>query len=185
METKLQIGVIGSAGEDRTETAEVMARELGKAIAEKGHVLVFGPELKPPSLSTIAAEEAKKNGGITLAVALGRGKTKFEGMDHASAWVYTDQSGGGGREVILANSCDGVIVLGGGVGTLIEIALSYTNLAPIVLMENTGGWADRLTESYLDSRKKTELYKASSVTEAIEYIETTTKERGLRTLDNH
>jgi len=62
-------------------------------------------------------------------------KTEFAGIEYVSVWTYPDYAGGGGREVALANSCDGVIVIGGGVGTLIEIAVSYTNLVPIVLLD--------------------------------------------------
>ena len=75
MGIRLQIGVIGSAGPDKSEVAEKFAAEVGKNIGTRGHTLVFGPELKPPSLSTTAARFARENGGTTLAIALGRGKT--------------------------------------------------------------------------------------------------------------
>ena len=184
MKKRLQIGVIGSAGEDRTDVAEKFAYEAGKNIAERGHLLVFGPELKPPSLSTIAVKAAYENGGLTLAIALGRGKTEFVGGEYVSVWTYADHAGGGGREVALANSCDGVIVIGGGVGTLIEIAVSYANLVPIVLLDKTGGWADKLTEEYLDLRQKVRLHRCSSAEEAVAYIEVESAKRNLRQLAN-
>jgi len=181
---KLQIGVIGSAGPDKADGADSVARDVGKRIAERGHVLVFGPELQPVSLSTLAAKAAAEDNGTTLAIALGRGRTSFEGMEYVSAWVYTDNSGGGGREVVLANSCDGVIVIGGGVGTLIEIAVSYMNLVPVVLIESTGGWADKLNDAYLDERRKVRMHKCADVEEAIRHIENATRTRALRTLHN-
>ena len=184
MRKKLQIGIIGSAGSDRTDIAEKLAYEAGTNIAKKEYILVFGPELKPPSLSTIAAKAACENGGTTLAVALGRGKTEFIGMEYASVWTYPDYAGGGGREVALANSCDGVIVIGGGVGTLIEIAVSYTNLIPIVLLDKTGGWADKITDDYLDSRKKVKLFRCSNIRDALTYIENEFTKRNLRQLLN-
>lgn len=184
MQTKLQIGIIGSAGKDRSGIAERFAREAGKNIALRGHTLLFGPELQPPSLSTLAAEVAFENGGITLAVALGRGRTQFEGMRFVSAWTFGDNAGGGGREVALINSCDGVIAIGGGVGTLLEITLSYTNLVPIVLLDGSGGWADKLTEPYLDSRQKVKLHRTSDVITALDYLEIESTKRNLRTLSN-
>jgi len=184
MKKRLQIGIIGSAGLDKTDIAEKFACEAGKKIAENGHVLVFGPELKPPSLSTIAAKVAYENGGVTLAMALGRGKTEFAGIEYVSVWTYPDYAGGGGREVALANSCDGVIVIGGGVGTLIEIAVSYTNLVPIVLLDKTGGWVDKITDDYLDSRKKVRLFRCSNIEEAVAYIEAESAKRNLRQLVN-
>ncbi|MCC6324001.1 hypothetical protein IT400_04395 [Candidatus Nomurabacteria bacterium] len=184
MKKRLQIGIIGSAGLDKTDIAEKFAYEAGKKLAERGHVLVFGPELQPPSLSTLAAKTAFENGGTTLAVALGRGKTKFVGMEYVSVWTYPDYAGGGGREVALANSCDGVIVIGGGVGTLMEIAVSYTNLVPIVLLDKTGGWVDKLTEDYLDSRKKVKLFRCSNIEDAVTYIESESIKRNLRELTN-
>jgi uncharacterized protein (TIGR00725 family) len=184
MAKRLQIGVIGSAGNDKSEFAEKLATECGTGIAKSGHVLVFGPELRPPSLSTIAAKAAFESGGITVGVSLGRGKTSFEGADYTTVWVYGDHAGGGAREVSLVNSCDGVIVLDGGVGTLIEVSVAYSNLVPIALMQGTGGWADKFQEPYLDSRNKVELHKCATIAEAIAHIEREAEKRQMRQLSN-
>lgn len=185
MATRLQIGVVGSAGEDHNGGATKLVEEIGMLLAQRNHTLVFGPELRPPSLSTLSAKTAISHGGSTLAIALGRGKTQFEGMEYATSWVYVDGAGGATREVILSNSCDGIIVVGGGVGTLIEIAVAYTNLVPIAILNGTGGWADRLTDTYLDSRKKVELRHCATATHAVEYLESVAFRRSLRTLLNH
>jgi predicted Rossmann-fold nucleotide-binding protein len=51
-----------------------------------------------------------------------------------------------------------VIVIGGGAGTLSEIAIASQINKPIILIKNTGGWADQLNDDYLDSRKNARIY---------------------------
>jgi hypothetical protein len=63
-------------------------------------------------------------------------------------------------------------VIGGGAGTLNEIAVAYRNSVPIVLLAKTGGWCDRLTSSlidnlYLDERRKSVIFTRTNVEEAV------------------
>ena len=55
--------------------------------------------------------------------------------------------------------------MGGGAGTLSEIALASQINKPILLMKGSGGWADKLTDEYLDQRCNSKLYHISSLDE--------------------
>lgn len=76
---KLQIGIMGSAADlNYSKEAEKFARKLGKLIAKSGNILVYGAEKEYSSLSTNAAMEASRNGGITVGVTGGK-KKKYMG----------------------------------------------------------------------------------------------------------
>jgi len=164
----LKVGIIGSAsdqgfgGDNAT-----LAQHLGRAIAEKGWILMYGPERQMTSLSYFSAKAARQVGGFTVGVAHGSARASFHDPEAASMVVYTDTAGGAGREIVLVNSCDFVIAVGGGSGTLTEMSIAYMNFIPIVAMVGSGGWADEMAGRFMDNRKKFEVGKAHSVEEAL------------------
>jgi len=79
-----------------------------------------------------------------------------------------------GRSSIVVASSDAVVVLAGGCGTLVEVAMAYSMGKPIVVLEGSGLLADRLRqmfpEGYLDHRRIVKLKFARSVEEAVEAV---------------
>ena len=72
---KIQIGIMGSAADLNYDVeTEKFAKELGRLIAESGNILVYGAEKPYSSLSTNAAMECSKNGGITVGICSGKDK---------------------------------------------------------------------------------------------------------------
>ena len=121
----LQIGVIGSCNDlDYSREAERFASRIGECIAQKGYTLVFGAEKDVVSLPTIAALAAKKAGGRTIGITYEKGLDIFE-PEAASVVIATGLVRGGGRETTLMLSCDAVIALAGGSGTLNEVCVAY------------------------------------------------------------
>lgn len=168
----MKVSIIGSAQTSGySKEAESMAQELGSELALRGHIVLYGPELSVPSLSYLTAKSAKTHGGTTVAVAIGKARTPFYDPGAASLAIYTDAAGGAGREVVLINSADGIISIGGGSGTLTELSIAYMNAIPIVAMQGSGGWSDKLIGEYLDNRKKYKIVGATSAKEAIETLE--------------
>lgn len=167
---KIQIGVMGSAADLKySKDVEKIASELGEAIADKGHITVYGAEKDYDSLSTVAARGAKKKGGLTVGVTYGKGKDIFD-KESTDIIIVTGIERGGGREFVLANSCDAIIAIGGGSGTLNEISIAYQSNLPIVVLENSGGWADKLAGKYLDERKRVKIISAKTPLEAVEKV---------------
>lgn len=168
----MKISIIGSAQTSGYNTeAEGMAQELGQELAKRRHIVLYGPELSVPSLSYLTAKSAKKHGGTTIAVAIGKARTPFYDPEAASFTIYTDAAGGAGREVVLVNSADGIISIGGGSGTLTELSIAYMNAVPIVAMQGSGGWSDKLIGQYLDDRKKYTIVGASNAKQAVDTLE--------------
>jgi len=151
---KLQIGVMGSASDlEYSKKIEKIAEEIGYEVAKSGAALVFGAEKDYDSLSTAACRGAKKAGGLTIGVTYGKGLDIFE-KDNADIVIASGLERGGGRETTLVLSCDAIIAVSGGSGTLTEIAIAYQANIPVIVIKGSGGWADKLGDTYLDERKR-------------------------------
>jgi len=74
------------------------------------------------------------------------------------------------RDFLTALSADGVIVIGGGAGTLSEICAAYMHKKPIVAIRNTSTTIEKFVDQYIDSRKHTKLVGVNSPKEAVKYI---------------
>ncbi len=150
---KYQIGVMGSAADLKYSKAlEKAATKLGEVIAENDAILVFGAEKDTDSLSTAAARGAKSRGGLTVGITYGKGKDIWQ--KDADIVIPTGLERGGGREMVLVLSCDVVIAISGGSGTLTELAIAYQAGIPVVVLSGFGGWSDKLAGKFLDSRKR-------------------------------
>jgi uncharacterized protein (TIGR00725 family) len=165
---RLQIGVIGSCSDlNYSKAAEEFAKDLGKLIAERKYTLVFGAEKDVDSLPTIAAVSALKAGGETLGITYEKGMKLFS-EEAASVVVAAGLVRGGGRETVLMLSCDVVVSLSGGSGTLNEICIAYQANIPVITVTGFGGWSDKLADSYLDDRRRYKLVSATNPKQAID-----------------
>ena len=133
---KLQIGIMGSAADlNYGNDVEKFAKKIGKLVAESGNILVYGAEKDYSSLSTNAAIEASKNGGMTVGIT-GGSKKEIWGDFRPTVLIPTGLGIGGGREYTLVLSCDVIIAISGGSGTLNEISVAYQAGIPIVVIDN-------------------------------------------------
>jgi uncharacterized protein (TIGR00725 family) len=165
---KLQIGVMGSAQDlNYGDALRDLARELGREVARSGNIVVYGAEKDYDSLSTQAARGAKEAGGTTVGVTYGKSKDIWEKEGFTDVLIVTGLERGGGREFVLVNSCDAIIAISGGSGTLTEMAIAYQANIPIVVMSDTGGWAEKLGGTYIDARNRLKAEIATTPEEAV------------------
>lgn len=162
---KLQVGVMGSAADLRYDSAlEFRAEEVGKELASRNVTLVYGAEKDYDSLSTAAARGARNAGGLTVGVTYGQDLSIF---DDADVIITAGLERGGGREFGLVLSCDAIITISGGSGTLNEMVIAYQAGIPIVALTGTGGWSDRMAGEYFDERKRAKVVGCSNAGEAV------------------
>ena len=165
---KLQIGVMGSAADlNYSPELERIAEEIGGEIARAGATLMFGAEKDYDSLSAAACRGAKKGGGLTVGVTYGKGLNDVQEKENADVIIASAMERGGGRETVLVTSCDGLILIAGGSGTLNEAAVAYQANRPMVAMKGTGGWADKLADTYMDTRRRIKVETAETSKEAV------------------
>lgn len=121
------IGIIGSGGVC-TQSMEELAAEVGREVARKGAVLVCGG-LK--GVMTAAARGAKEIEGVTIGI--------IPGPDISAANEYIDfpvaTNMGFGRNAIIVHTADVLISVGGGYGTLSEVALALKTGKSVVALQ--------------------------------------------------
>ena len=165
---KLQIGIMGSAADLKfSDDALKFAKNLGKLIADSRNILVYGAESEYTSLSTEAAIEASKNNGITVGVAGGKDKNIF-GEFSPTVLINSGLEIGGGREFTLVLSCDVIIAISGGSGTLTEMAIAYQAGIPIIVVDKFGGWANELSNRFIDDRKRLKCISVKTEEDALQ-----------------
>lgn len=164
---KLMIGVMGSASDlNYSKKIEKIAENIGEEIAKNKHFTVYGAEKDYDSLSTAAARGAKKYNGITIGVTYDKGKKIFD-KKNTDICIVTGMQRGGGREFVLVNSCDVIICVSGGSGTLTEIAIAYQSNIPIIVINKSGGWSEKLAGQFIDNRQRVKCTVASTPKEAV------------------
>lgn len=153
---RLQIGVIGPAGPEEYLEGKVpsqsvydQAERVGQLLAEQGIVVVTGGK---SGVMEYAARGAQRAGGTTVGVI--KGGVRGTSNAYTDIEVLSGMAADGLDELLLVLMCDGLILLGGGAGTLEEIAIAYRNNKPIVALAGTGGWADKLGGKFVDEREK-------------------------------
>ena len=163
-----QIGIMGSAADlNYNEELINFAKELGKLIAKSNNILVYGAEKEYSSLSTEAAIEANKYNGITVGITPDKGKDIY-GDFKPTVLIPCGLGMGGGREFVLVNSCDAIIAISGGSGTLTEMAIAYQANIPIITIDKFNGWSKKMSNKYFDNRKRLKCLSASTPNEALD-----------------
>lgn len=148
---RIQIGVMGSAADlGYTEALATLAEEVGREVALANCTVVYGAEKDTDSLSTAAGRGARSAGGLTVGVTYGKGLVVY---DDADVIVTCGAERGGPRESVLVLSCDAIICISGGSGTLTEMLVAYQGNIPIVAMVGTGGWSEKMAGQAFDARR--------------------------------
>ena len=152
---KYQIGIVGSAADvSLSKDVELLAERIGELVAKNGHITVYGAEKDYDSLSIAAARGAKRFNGMTVGITYGKGKNIYDKDGNTDVIICTGLEQGGGREFVLVNSCDAIIAVSGNAGTLNELVVAYQLNIPIIVLENSGGWSQKLANQFFDKRKR-------------------------------
>ena len=139
-----QICVSGAAKGETVEESKHLAAELGEAIAKAGHYLMTGATVGLPNY---AAEAYKKAGG-KMSIGISPADSKVEHVmkyrlpvKAYDAIVYSGLHYVG-RDLLLINTSDAVLSIGGRLGTLYEATISIETETPIGFFLGSGGVSD-------------------------------------------
>jgi uncharacterized protein (TIGR00725 family) len=124
------IGVMGPAACDEQTAAVAMA--VGRAIAARGAVLLTGGR---SGVMEAASRGAREAGGFTVGILPGANAAESPPNPHVELALYTGL--GEARNWVNVCASDALIAIGGGFGTLSEIALALKARKPLVLL---GSW---------------------------------------------
>ena len=160
----MKIGVYGTTGDANDEEINEKARELGREIAFRKHVLVTGGSFGIPYQSVLAAHE---NAGKTIAYSnstnlAGHLKQK-KAVQGFTEIIYVPSSYehtgnplicGKYRNVSCIAAVDKAIIIGGGIGTMNEFTIAYDFGKDIGILEGTGGITTEAIETLLKATVK-------------------------------
>lgn len=152
---KKKIGVIGSAAGNFNRSLVSIARNIGKEIAKHDCFLLTGASGGLPYES---AKGAKEGDGFILgfspALTISEHVQEYKfPVDFFDVIVLTGM-GLKGRNVLFVRSCDAVIMMSGGTGTLNEFTIAYDEKKVIGVLTGSGGVSDMVREIVRRSSKK-------------------------------
>ena len=129
----MQVGIVGSSGAGEKEYE--LAYQVGKIVGELGAVLVCGGR---EGVMEAACKGCREAGGRTVGIL-----TTVDGSDSNDFVDVQVRTGMGfGRNPIVANSCDVMVVVGGSHGTLSEMCFASFEGKPIIGVKGAGGYGE-------------------------------------------
>ena len=163
---KLQIGVMGPAASEYPQDPQTkkmvceFAGKIGELLAERGVIIFTGGM---DGVMELASKGAKNKNGITVGTP---GRTRNMSNKYVDIEVLTPIDVG---DFIFAGilSCDAIITIPGGAGTLAEVCMAYRNKKPNVIIEGINPDYDKLINNYLDESKLILTYGAKTPEEAV------------------
>jgi uncharacterized protein (TIGR00725 family) len=160
---RLQIGVIGYNQDKSNEITNKIAYEVGTEIAKTGAILICGGL---GGVMEYACKGAKEHGGLTVGI------IPQEEVHFANKFcdVVIATGIGYARDFVVSTSADGIIAVGGGVGTLIELCVGYMLKKILVTIPSSGGTAERFGGRYLDDRKRVFVQTSQNAYSAVKVI---------------
>jgi len=157
------IGVIGDASVEENEKKKEFAFQLGKLIIDNDYILAtggMGGIMEKASLG--ARDSSNYQEGKVIGVLPDYSTENMN--EYVDTAIPTGM--GLGRNIILPSMCDAVIVIGGGAGTLSEIALAW-QMGKLIIALDSEGWSSNLKSVRLDKRRSDKIFSADTPKDAI------------------
>lgn len=160
---KTQILVIGHNDNGFLPLHEKISYEVGYLVVKKGAVLLTGGM---GGVMRAASQGAKDAGGMVVGII----PPKDAGAANDFCDIVIPTGLGLMRDFVNAYAADGIIIVGGGVGTLSEMCAAYMHNKPMVAIRNSGGMAEMYADKYLDHRKHVLVVGADSPSESVDVL---------------
>jgi uncharacterized protein (TIGR00725 family) len=147
---------------DAATTSEAQA--VGRLAIDAGFRRVTGGLGGGMAAAAVGARSSsRRQEGDIVAILPGRDA----GAAHAESDIVIPSGLGLARNVLVVATADVVVVVGGGAGTLSEIALAWQLGKPVVALTSVEGWGAALAGQALDERRGAVIIEAANATQAI------------------
>ena len=163
MTKKRQILVIGHNTNGCTPKHEKIAYEVGVEVAKSNSVLITGGL---GGVMTAASHGSHDANGLTIGII----PQNDARMANEFCDIVIPTGMGLARDFLNALSADGVIVVGGGSGTLSETTAAYMFNKPIVAIKNMDSSVDPYIDGFIDHRENVKIIGVETPQEAVEKI---------------
>lgn len=161
------IAVCGASGSIDGALA-LLAEDLGGEICRADFDLACGglDGVMEAVSRGYARARAASGGGLVIGIL--PGARADEANEHLDVAVPTGL--GYARNTLVVLAGDGVVLCGGGSGTLSEAAFAWQFAKPIAALAPSGGWARELAGRALDARRADAIFAAATAAEAVAYL---------------
>jgi len=163
MTKKRQILVIGNNTNGCTPKHEKIAFEVGAEIAKSDSVLITGGLGGVMAAASHGAHDAN---GLTVGIIPQDDAT----MANEFCDIVIPTGMGLTRDFLNALTADGVIIVGGGSGTLSEVCAAYMYKKPMVAIRNIGGSVEPYIDGFIDHRENIKIIGVDTPQEAVKKI---------------
>lgn len=157
-----QITIIGDA--DASADAFKFAEQISAALAKLGFTIITGGGVGIMEAANKGAFEA---GGLSIGI------LPSASLSDANPYctVVLPTGLGHARNAVTALSCDAVVSLGGGAGTLSEICFGWIYNKPIFVFEQFDGWSQKVSGQQLDRNYFSRIEKCDSIEDLIKKLD--------------
>jgi hypothetical protein len=160
------VGVIGAS--DAEQLALDAAFVLGREIILRGYSLVCGGLGGVMEAACRGASEARGSGNACIVGVL-PGYRREDANPYVDIVIPTGM--GHARNALVAAASDALIAVGGGSGTLSEIAYAWMFGKPVVAIRNVPGTAREFIDRPIDCRRDDRVMGADDAVEALDLVQ--------------
>lgn len=160
----IQIAIAGSSDTEPLPKAVEKTKEFIKELAKYKDIVVLLTGGRG-GIMEIASREFARFGGLVVGILPERQKgNEFNTIRIKTGMDFAE------RSAIMINSADVLVVLGGGIGTMVEALMAYDYSKVLVVVTDTGYPSDRLellaSNGYFDHKKLVQVHFTKSGKEA-------------------
>jgi uncharacterized protein (TIGR00725 family) len=163
MTKKRQILVIGNNTNGCTPKHEKIAYEVGVEIAKSDSVLITGGL---GGVMSAASHGSHDTNGLTVGIIPQNDAT----MANEFCDIVIPTGIGLARDFLNALTADGVIIVGGGSGTLSEVCAAYMYKKPMVAIRNIKSSIEPYIDGFIDHRENIKIVGADTPQDAVKKI---------------
>lgn len=158
------VAVIGDG--DASSDSVALAEAVGRGLVDAGYRIVSGGLGGVMEAASRGARSSKRyREGDVIGIVPGNAK------DSANAWVDIVVPSGLGiaRNALVVRTADAVVAIGGGSGTLSEMAMAWQLEKPLIALE-IGGWSAKLAGQSIDARRSDCVLAARDAEQAVALV---------------
>ena len=157
------LGVVGTGSALEGDVSGI-CRDLGRIAIDAGSRLATGGLGGVMEAVSLGAHESERyNEGDVVGVL--PSNQHDDANRHVDIAVPTGL--GIARNVVLVSMADVLVAVGGGSGTLSELAIAWQLGKPVVAITAAGGWADKVAGTAIDDRRKDVVVQAADGADAV------------------
>ncbi|NPD87602.1 MAG: TIGR00725 family protein [Asgard group archaeon] len=171
---KPQIAVIGSGLLLENQKEYSLAKELGEGLIDKGYRILCGGL---GGVMTAVCEGAKTSPNYSEGSTIGILPTLDRDLVNPFIDICIATGLSMARNQVIIASSEIVIAIGGGAGTLSELAFAWQLNKPIITLRDTGGWSSKLSDQKIDDSRIDTINSVDKVSEVLELISTILEEK--------